>query len=240
MADASPFALHEAARLGNGIVSSQAFLLLELMYAPRQASAKDADGRLPIHWAVSANSTEIVRLLAELRDFDPDVEDDSGWSPLMIAVNVKDSEEVLSILLAKEADVNQQNHNGQTALHLVASKGNLDVARILFRQQPPASARVRDKRGQYAIHRAAAAGSTPMIALLLSHRSPIDATDSSGYTALHHAIAEGHGDAAVALLKAGADASKRDNDGMLAIDLAPDKEVRRFIQRQAEQEGIEI
>lgn len=34
------------------------------------------------------------------------------------------------------------------------------------------------------------------------------------------------GDAAVALLKAGADASKRDNDGMLAIDLAPDKEVR--------------
>ena len=34
------------------------------------------------------------------------------------------------------------------------------------------------------------------------------------------------GDAAVTLLKAGADSTKRDGEGLLAIDLAPDKEVR--------------
>jgi 26S proteasome non-ATPase regulatory subunit 10 len=34
------------------------------------------------------------------------------------------------------------------------------------------------------------------------------------------------GDTAVALLKAGAETDKRDTDGFLAIDLAPDKEVR--------------
>lgn len=33
------------------------------------------------------------------------------------------------------------------------------------------------------------------------------------------------GDAAVTLLKAGADSTKRDRDGLLAIDLAPDREV---------------
>lgn len=33
------------------------------------------------------------------------------------------------------------------------------------------------------------------------------------------------GDTAVALLKAGAECDKRDNDGYLALDLAPDKEV---------------
>lgn len=33
------------------------------------------------------------------------------------------------------------------------------------------------------------------------------------------------GDAAVALLKAGAEVDKRDSDGQLALDLAPDKEV---------------
>lgn len=85
-----------------------------------------------------------------------------------------------------------------------------------------------------------------MIALFLEYKSPLDATDSTGYTALHHAIAEGHGtsstegvndlppptnsvgagDAAVTLLKAGADNTKRDGDGILAIDLAPDREVR--------------
>jgi 26S proteasome non-ATPase regulatory subunit 10 len=64
---------------------------------------------------------------------------------------------------------------------------------MLLDNNPPASARVRDKRGQYPLHRAAAVGSVPMINLLLKNKSPLNATDSAGYTALHHAVAEGHG-----------------------------------------------
>lgn len=82
----------------------------------------------------------------------------------------------------------------QTALHFLASKGNLEAARKLLEgHTPPASARARDRRGLYPLHRAAAVGSVPMINLLLKHRSPINATDSAGQTALHHAVAEGHG-----------------------------------------------
>jgi 26S proteasome non-ATPase regulatory subunit 10 len=88
------------------------------------------------------------------------------------------------------------------------------------------SARVKDRRGQLALHRAAAIGSTPIIQLLLKEgRSPVNATDADGLTALHHAISEGHGDAAVALLKEGAEADKRDGEGKLALDLAPDAKV---------------
>ena len=39
------------------------------------------------------------------------------------------------------------------------------------------------------------------------------------------AISEGHGDTALVLLRAGAETDKRDVDGNLAIDLAPDKKV---------------
>lgn len=39
------------------------------------------------------------------------------------------------------------------------------------------------------------------------------------------AISEGHGDAALALLKAGAETDKQNTDGMLAIDMAPDAKV---------------
>lgn len=39
------------------------------------------------------------------------------------------------------------------------------------------------------------------------------------------AISEGHGDAAMALLKAGAESDKRDENDKLAIELAPDKKV---------------
>lgn len=87
-----------------------------------------------------------------------------------------------------------------------------------------------------------------MVNLLLENKSPLNATDVAGLTALHHgrsigfslytgtdvrrvganyekAISEGHGDAAMVLLKAGAETDKRDVDGNLAIDLAPDKKV---------------
>ena len=45
---------------------------------------------------------------------------------------------------------------------------------------------MKDKRGQLALHRAAAVGSAPMMKLLLEAKSPLNATDIDGMTALHH------------------------------------------------------
>ena len=64
----------------------------------------------------------------------------------------------------------------------------MDIARKLI--ESDASARVKDKRGQLPLHRAAAIGSVPMIKILLLHNSPLNATDVSGYTALHHGNAQ--------------------------------------------------
>jgi len=64
-----------------------------------------------------------------------------------------------------------------------------------------------------------------MVKLLLENKSPLNATDVSGYTALHHAISEGHGDAAVSLILSGAETDRRDSEGNLAVDLAPSKDV---------------
>ncbi|KAK2063828.1 ankyrin [Colletotrichum caudatum] len=228
------FPLHTAAREGRVSVAETI-----IRTEPRLATQEDDDRRLPIHWAASSNCIDIVILLAQHCSFDPDVQDGSGWTPLMIAASLKDGEALVNLLLQKGADVNLKSKISN-ALHFVASKNNLDVARRLVSHDPPVSTRVRDKRGHYAIHRAAAIGSVPMVMLLIENKSPLNATDASGYTALHHAIAEGHGDTAVALLKAGAEVNKKDNDGYLALDLAPDKEVRRYIERSAEEEGIDL
>ncbi|KAI1369468.1 ankyrin [Xylaria arbuscula] len=223
---ADRYAIHAAAREG------KLSIFESLLNAdPKLSQRKDEDGRLPIHWAASANQHPMVLLLSQQKSFDPDVEDDSGWTPLMIAASVKDGDAIVELLLSRDAD---------TVLHFVASKNNLEVARKLFANKPPVSARVRDKRGQYPLHRAAAVGSAPMVKLLLDHNSPLNATDDAGYTALHHAVAEGHGHVAIALLKAGAETDKKDADGYLALDLAPDKEVRKYIEREAENEGIEL
>ena len=63
-------------------------------------------------------------------------------------------------------------------------KNNLETAQKLFDRG--ASARIKDKRSQLPLHRAAAIGSTPMVNLLLQKNSPLNATDISGLTALHH------------------------------------------------------
>jgi 26S proteasome non-ATPase regulatory subunit 10 len=47
---------------------------------------------------------------------DPDIQDVSGWTPLMIAANVKDSDAVVDILLAKGADVNQKSEGAAISL----------------------------------------------------------------------------------------------------------------------------
>ncbi|KAF9640426.1 putative proteasome regulatory particle subunit protein [Lasiodiplodia theobromae] len=218
---------------------------------PNLATRRDDDDRLPIHWAVSYNRIPIVSQLIQTKNFD----DGSGWTPLMMAASLKDADELVDLLLSRDADVNMKNNNGQTALHFTASKNNLDTARKLVAKK--ASARVKDKRGQLALHRAAAVGSVPMIKLLLQANSPLNATDMDGMTALHHTIAEGHGDAALVLLKAGADTEKKSIDGSLAIELAPDTKVKidllaqirasvltmqimNYIIQNAELEGIEL
>ena len=142
-----------------------------------------------------------------------------------------DGEEIVNILLSKGADVNIQSSTGQTALHFCASKDNLDIARKLLSLHgtAKASARIKDKRGQLPLHRAAAAagsGALSLVKLLLENKSPLDASDVDGMTALHHAISEGRGEVAMELLKAGGASDKKDGEGRLAIDTAPDTKVR--------------
>ncbi|KAJ2899705.1 TATA element modulatory factor [Zalerion maritima] len=235
--DGDKYAAHAAAREGN--LTTFQHLLED---KPKLATLEDPDGRVPLHWACSSNSYPIALYLSTLKSFDPDVQDASGWTPLMIAGSVQDADSLVGLLLARDADVNMTTNGGQSIMHFVASKGNLHLARKLLAQKPkPASARIRDNRGLYPIHRAAAAGHTVLVKLLIeAGRSPLDATDQAGYTALHHAVAEGHGDTAVLLLQNGADATKKDVDGTLAIDLAPDTSVKKFIHQQAEREGISL
>jgi 26S proteasome non-ATPase regulatory subunit 10 len=214
----SKFEIHAAARDG-ALAKIEALLNAN----PKLATTLDDDGRLPIHWAVSYNHAPIVELLTQRKDFDPDVPDSLGWTPLMMASSRKVGDAVVALLLARGADADATNAAHQSALHFAASRGNLDVARALV--GAGASARVKDRRGQYALHRAAAAGSVPVMRLLVERKSPLDAKDADGLTALHHALAEGHGDAAVVLLKSGADSGKRDGEGRLPIDMAFDAKV---------------
>ncbi|PKY09052.1 hypothetical protein P168DRAFT_29867 [Aspergillus campestris IBT 28561] len=82
---------------------------------PKLATLKDDDERLPIHWAVAYNHRDIVEQLVATKNFDPDVEDGSGWTPLMIATSLKNAEgdPMLDLLLRKGADATVTSNSGQ-------------------------------------------------------------------------------------------------------------------------------
>lgn len=104
MEDSKIFPLHEAAR--NGRTSIIESLLTE---NPKLAEQKDDDQRYAVHWAVSSNQLDVLKIFASTPGFDPDVQDGSGWTLLMIAVSLKNGEQLVDLLLQKGADVNMKN-----------------------------------------------------------------------------------------------------------------------------------
>jgi 26S proteasome non-ATPase regulatory subunit 10 len=64
--------------------------------------------------------------------------------------------------------------------------------------------------------------------------SPINASDKFGQTPLHHACAEGHVEAAILLVRLGADQDRLDKQGETPLQCAPDDNTREKIRRALE------
>lgn len=218
------FPIHEAIQQGN------ANLALQLLRdQPKQVLRKDQDDRTPLHWACSRGDLKLVKAIlsdSEFARYKEDVleeEDASGWTPLHIAVST-DNRELVQLLLDAGADVDATTGLGTTVLHLAALKLHSVLPLVLGTKFRP------DNAGYTPLHRAAAAGSQPVVSALVEAKGPliVNKTDKQGWTALHQAMTEGHGDLAVWLLQHGADPLVKSPDGETAYDVAPPK-VREFV-----------
>ena len=229
---------------------------------PKLANDRDDDGRTPLHWCCVSGSIECTRFLLSLSDgedparlensqdgvgsfkVDVNATDGAGWTPLMIAVSAGHEDVVALLLQVRATKLDAVNRGGQTALHFACSKSRLESAKAIVAsaerldQAPRPSSllrqllRTKDRQGQIPLHRAAANGNLAIVNLLLEHRSPIDASDIGGWTPLHHACAESHGDCAAALCQRGADTDRTDADGKRAFQLVQDQKVQRFLIQQ--------
>ncbi|KAK9249298.1 ankyrin repeat-containing domain protein [Lipomyces tetrasporus] len=244
MADEEPvdaFPLHTAAREGRELAVRSI-----IRSDPPLISKRDDDGRTPLFWAVSAGNADIVQSLltaaagsdGQLKRLDIDDTDEAGWTVSHIAASVG-SLPILDMLLPYDPDLSRQTSAGQTPLHYAVSRVRYDVAVRLI-EKFPGAVRIRDRQNQVPLHRAAAIGNIPLINLLIKNKSPLNTVDRSGWTPLFHAAAEGHGDAALVLVRAGADTEKLDPDGNTFLKVCPDDKVKKWIQDVAVREGLEL
>ena len=195
--------------------------------------ARDSDGSTALLWATYKVDHELVRALLQ-KGAQASLGNDFGSSPLIEAVKLGDVD-LTRMLLRAHADANSPNPDGQTALMLASSLGSREVAGLLIAQGANVNA-VEAYRDQTALMWAAAENHPDVVELLLAHGADVKlrakADDwprqmtsepraqfrpTGGLTALLYATRSGCYRCVVAIVKAGADVSQPNPDGITPL-----------------------
>lgn len=120
--------LHAAAKKGHTAV------VKALLQKGAHADATNKDGQTALHIAVENCKPQVVQMLL---GFGAHVQLRGGKAqetPLHIAARVKDGVRVAEMLLKSGADVNAEQENGETAVHVAARHGALEMMQALIQE----------------------------------------------------------------------------------------------------------
>jgi ankyrin repeat protein len=159
------------------------------------------------------NASQLESLLQ--RGFDPNTRDPKGQPGLTMAMQERSAKTAKLLLDQRSIDVNALNQAGESALMLAALKGDLAGAQLLA--QHGASI---NQPGWSPLHYAATGPDPKLVAWLLERGAAIDAESPNGTTPLMMAAQYGSDDSVRLLLERGADASRRNQKGLRAVDFA--------------------
>ncbi|XP_070259957.1 E3 ubiquitin-protein ligase MIB2 isoform X4 [Myotis yumanensis] len=186
---------------------------------PEQVDSKN-QGRTALQVAAYLGQVELLRLLLQARA-GVDLPDDEGNTALHYAA-LGNQPEAARLLLAAGCQANALNGTRSTALHVAVQRGFLEVVRAL--SELGCDVNLPDAQANTPLHYAISAGAGASgIVEVLTEVPGIDvtATNSQGFTLLHHASLKGH-TLAVRRILAWArqlvDAKKE--DGFTAVHLA--------------------
>ena len=146
---------------------------------------------------------------------DPSLVDAADWdgaTPLLSA-SKSGHLDVVKALSSSGASIDKADSHGSTPLIEACSSGHLPVVKHLH--DKGASVDITNEQGVGPVWAAAAAGKADVLQHLIKKLSaPLDTPRADGVSALMAASVGGHLDAVKLLLKNGADANGKDNDGL--------------------------
>lgn len=164
--------------------------------------------------AIKNDNASVLNGLLE-RGFDPNTRDPKGQPGLTMALQERSPKVVKALLERPGIDVNALNPAGESALMMAALKGDLASAQGLLDR----GAKV-NQPGWSALHYAAAGPEPRLVQLLIERGGDLDAASPNGTTPLMMAAQYGSEDGVRLLLDRGADAGRRNERGMRAVDFA--------------------
>ena len=142
-------------------------------------------------------------------------------SDLHDAVKADDIGRVQALLSAGAQDLNKVDVFFGTPLHLAATRGSLEITKLLLEAGADVNAEgAAVQRKGHPLHSAAALNRVAVGALLMERGAEVDARNSVGETALIVASRSGHPEMVELLLSAGADVLAEDEDNYPALHAA--------------------
>jgi ankyrin repeat protein len=184
----------------------------------------------PLDWAISADNTELVKLLL-----------DHGaivGATFLSAAAGRGDVDIAEILIAHGADVNAKDRGGNTALHAAAWDGRDEVVKLLLSKGAEADAKRSD--GLTPLINAAGPGAERhgkgCVGMLLAKGANINATDGDGETALHKAAYYGNKDVVEILLAHGASINATNKNGRTPLKVASKPEIAELLRRHGAKE----
>jgi ankyrin repeat protein len=174
---------------------------------------QDQKGRTALHWAAKGGDEEVVTLLLS-KGAQADIGDDNGITPFMEAAGNGHLGVVQPLLQHMGGQgLDRTDEFGTTALQLAAEEGHEAVVTFLLSRGAQAI-----NGGLYCmtpLTSACEGGHVGVVQRMVEHMEAqgLDERDDRGKTALHCAVRGGYAEAAAILLRSGAGASVRDDEG---------------------------
>ncbi|KAG9344668.1 hypothetical protein JZ751_010354 [Albula glossodonta] len=183
------------------------------------------DGDTILHLAIIHEETEFAHQLIELFPKDVlDIQNNLYQTPLHLATYLNLSLVVRSLLL-KQASLDLQDQEGNTALHLACDQGRSECANEMTANAPPRQLasvmEIQNWRGQTCLHIATQRRNLRMVKLLLKKGANLNVQDgTSGKTPLHMAVELHDMDLVKFLLNKGANVDATMFNGCTPLHLA--------------------
>jgi glycerophosphodiester phosphodiesterase len=167
---------------------------------------QDEDGWAPLHLSVVGGHPETTRCLLDAENWkashkeDDQVRKQAPKSSAVLALATKANfVDIVQLLVDAGVDINYQDEQGETALHVAARFGHDECARILLEGSDAQKANTDLPENTYAwtpLFIACVDGSLNVAQQLIAAGADVERFDSSGWTAKEHAALRGHLDIA--------------------------------------------